>query len=378
MGGRGSAGGTQSTYRGDSTAKFKEQMGMSLFPGGGGSGGGGGGGSSSSGTATAGTGGSQTAGGGNGGGSGTGAGAVTTPVDNTTVDSQVLPPDADLEQVWLNSQDYQDLLDKIKDPDAFDRAERRAYARWLAANGTTAPSSEVTPPSPSPSPAPAADLSVNFGSGVSPATKRVKLAQTLKMPKAIREVLADRGLKINVSPRADRHPNWAEYAEATGTEADDVIGDGRSVGNLSFYDPNTQDIFISTSKPGSSKNVMVHEMAHGVDDLWLETPVDVIYDFNGEDLIYEVKTISREDPYWIEIHRDWILPNENINSYYRGGPEGDVDEDGRSEFFAEGMAVFMEDGRDGLLEFVEAIESPEGRDYVVDTMIAVWEKYGII
>lgn len=384
MGGRGSRGG--GIAPGDSVTTNRTankgggaQVGGKTGGGGTGGGGGGGGGTKKTGSGGAGTGGVQTAGGGGGSGGGS---VVEQPKDQQSqlTEDQIMA-------AFTQSEEWKKLADRnFATDEAYERAEKAAFAKWRLKNNFPEPAAAPAPTPPRPAPAPplmpsdAPDIRINITGSVSERNKQKILSQTQKVPKFVRQILQDRGLKINVANRADGHPKWAAYAAATNTVSTDRVGDGRTVGDLSFYDPNTKDIFISVSKPGGSQNVMAHEMGHGVDDLWLNgETVQVDFEFEGEVFHYDVEEISRDDPFWVSLHDAYILNNPDINSYYRGGPSGSDAADGRSEFFAEGLAAYFQAGKPGLRAFlIEGLPDQITRNYVVNQMIDVWKRYGII
>lgn len=139
MGGRGSAGGTRSTYRGDSTSLFRQQMQQGD---GGGSGGGGGNTSNRNGNNRSSNSGGIQDGGGNGGG---GGGSVT---DTTDTDNQALPADADLEALFEQSDDFDALQARFaanSNPDLYQKAYDRAFTRWIQSQTRTEPGSAALP-----------------------------------------------------------------------------------------------------------------------------------------------------------------------------------------------------------------------------------------
>ena len=123
MGGRGSAGGTRSTYRGNSTQLFRQQQQLSDSSTKGG--GGGGGGKNKQGSSSK-TGGIQT-----GKGKGGGGAPVVTEKEQGLVDSETL---------FLQSDEYKELEKKFAgNPDAFERAYDNVYAKWLASQKIVTP-----------------------------------------------------------------------------------------------------------------------------------------------------------------------------------------------------------------------------------------------
>lgn len=376
MGGRGSIGGTRSTYRRDSTQLFRQKQAQG---GDAGSGGGGGSSKNKTGNAGAGTGGIEGGGGSVEGGGGSTVDTKQTETDQTTdtdsstatdTNEQTLPPtDEQLVSMFEESDIFDELIDKYPGDSEYKRNYPLFYSRWLKSEGLAA----TTPTN---------KLEMEFADNVTAAAKNKKVAQFDQMPTRIREELFERGVKINVGTRADGTDRWPEYAASQGIDSDTTVADGRKMGELNFYDGKTNDIFISTSSKDGSFNVMVHEMGHGVDAKWNKTAVDVTWtDDQGVDHIYPVKEISREDPDFIYLHDNYVKNNTGIDSYYRGGPSGASDEDGRSELFAESMAAYFHGGRQGMVSFLAAIPNETGimqRDYVIDTIIGIWHRYGIL
>jgi hypothetical protein len=377
VGGRGSVGGTRSTYRGNSTTLYRQKQAQ-----GGDAGGGGGSTKNKTGNAGAGTGGIE-GGGGSAGGLGGGGSTVetkptetdqTTDTDSSTatdINEQDLSTltDEQLVDMFEQSEIFDELVDKYPGDAEYNRNRPLFYSRWLKSEGLGAP-------------APANKLEMEFADNVTTAAKTKKIAQFDQMPTRIREELFERGVKINVGRRADDTDRWGEYAPSQGIDGNTLIADGRKMGELNFYDSKTNDIFISTSSKDSSFNVMVHEMGHGVDAKWNKTAVDTIWvDAAGVSSVFQVKEISRDDPDFIYLHDNYVKNNTGILPYYRGGPSGTSDEDGRSELFAESMAAYFHGGRQGMVGFLAAIPNETGimqRDYVIDAIIGIWYRYGIL
>ncbi|AHJ86367.1 hypothetical protein 40AC_3 [Mycobacterium phage 40AC] len=192
--------------------------------------------------------------------------------------------------------------------------------------------------------------------------------------------LAERGTRLHVGTRADNTPGWAEYAKKTNTTSTDKIADGREVGTLSYYDPTTNEIFISVHYPGGSVNVYTHELGHAIDFTWLKNQQKAVEWPPDSGTQYAVSRIHN-DPEWKDIHEKWVLTNPNIINYYKYGPnkppgQGQTSPDwhlaaGRSELFAEGYAMYTAGGRMRLMGFV-------GSAAAADAMIAVWKRYGVI
>lgn len=135
MGGRGSAGGTRSTYRGTSTADFAarglDANGKSFFNGNGGGGSQGGGASTKNGggSASTNTGGIQTGGGG-GGGSGE---VVVEDKKTTDINDTSLPPDKDLESLFQASPEFKtfDRRNQNASPEVYQKRYEEALARFI-------------------------------------------------------------------------------------------------------------------------------------------------------------------------------------------------------------------------------------------------------
>lgn len=379
MGGRGSVGGSRSTYRRDSTSLFRQKQAQG---GDAGSGGGGGSTKNKTGNAGAGTGGIEGGGGSvEGGGGSTVETKPTETAQTADTDSSTATDineqdysnltDGELKELFEESSFFEDLINKYDEgkPAQFKQQYRVYYKRWLTSEGIEEP-------------APQNKLEMEFADNVTTAAKTKKIAQFDQMPTRIREELFERGVKINVGRRADETDRWGEYAPSQGVDGNTLIADGRKMGELNFYDSKTNDIFISTSSKDSSFNVMVHEMGHGVDAKWNKTAVDTIWvDAAGVSSVFQVKEISRDDPDFMYLHDNYVKNNTGIDSYYRGGPSGTSDEDGRSELFAESMAAYFHGGRQGMVGFLAAIPNETGimqRDYVIDAIIGIWYRYGIL
>lgn len=354
MGGRGSRGGGGVGGSGNRDFQTSGKSGLSNT-GGSSGGGGGGGGSSSGGVGGAGTGGVQTGGGG---GSSSGGGA--TQPNDTTIEKQVLPPDKTLKDLFEESEEFETFLSKDVSDAAYRREYDKAYKRWADA---------VIP-----------KVELDFAPDMSSEEQQKWKGKFEKLPIHLRQTLEERGLKFYVADRAAEHPEWGEYELATNVTADTPIGDGRTYGDLSFYDPNRNEIFVSTfdGDDGGTANVMVHEGAHAVDATFLKDPVEVEYD--GQ--TYSVKEISRDDPEWVEMHNEHVLPVKGVYDwfdYFVGGPDGNTDADGRSELFAEGLAAYLEGGMTSLVEFLfNGIKDNDSRFATADKMVNIWERYGIL
>ena len=204
--------------------------------------------------------------------------------------------------------------------------------------------------------------------------------QMTEMPDNILRVLKQPGLQIFVGKRADDTPGWA----ATGIQSSDVTADGRSKGSLSFYTARENMIFISTDEPGGSKNVMVHEMGHALDFTIVKDNPVMVESAPGIDIT--VSRISRDDPEWVKMHDDYLLPVKDVNewfNYFIGGPSGTNNEMGRAELFAEGLAAYFNgnhaEGKTRLRNFLfNGIKDTDKRRIVAEKMIDIWKRYKII
>ncbi|QGH79674.1 metalloprotease [Gordonia phage Anon] len=212
-------------------------------------------------------------------------------------------------------------------------------------------------------------LEITF-SDDTPADVRIKQQEMFdEMPEKLRDALARAGTEINVGPRADGTPGWERFAKVTGYDSETTIADGRELGTLSFFQWDTNQIFISTDHPGGSVNVYVHEMAHAIDAKFLgETYVVEFPPDSGK--MVDVNAIS-DDPGWKEMHTTYVLNNPHVNSYYRGGPSGKSPLMGRRETFAEGFAIYNKYGRSGLVGW---LRSEDGADEIID----LWKYWKVI
>ncbi|AGT14255.1 peptidase [Mycobacterium phage Adzzy] len=213
------------------------------------------------------------------------------------------------------------------------------------------------------------ELKIEYGDGLTDVEKAKQQSMLDKLPEHLNKRLHETGTKLWVGTRADKTPGWAEHAKDTGVTSTTKIGDGREVGELSFYYPARNEIFISVHNPGGSVNVYVHELAHAIDYQHTGKTIGVEFPPDSGNL-YSVRIIS-DDPYWKKLHADHIVNNTNINSYYRGGPTGKDERSGRRELFAEGFAIYNERGIIGLRGFVGSRE-------VADMMVEVWKRYGVV
>ena len=370
MGGRGSQGGTRSTYRGDSTQLFRQQQnggGINLPGGGSGGGGaGGGGGGGSTGTGSAGTGGIQTGGGSGGSGSG---GSTTT----TTTNQQTLPHDADLEAAFEQSDIFKDLEAKYAqgganegNPDGYEKAYNRAYDRWLKTVTIEEPEEPVEP-------FPNDPIEAIFGTNISEARKSNARFLMNKLPERHRQLLENRGVKLYVDDRADQTDGWADYAAETGIDSTSLTADGRELGDLSFYHKGR--VFVSDASGHGSVNVYVHELSHAIDYHYLgkdengvENEFHVEYPA-GSGVERRFRYLS-DDPEFVEMHRDRIATNTNILAYYRNGSNGSASS-GRRESFAEGYASYVMGGREELKRLFKTY-------ITADKFIAILKRQGVI
>ena len=293
----------------------------------------------------------QSSGGGGGGG---GGGSVDPkPKETKDVNDQPLDPDADLDLEFRKTQIYKDLEKKYAaNPDAFDRAFYKAFNKWM----TSAP--QTGPPA----------LKPQFDSDL-PAEKKTKYEGMFnKLPERLRVALSEANTRVYVTNRAGDHPDFAE----TGWDANMVLGDNRTVGDLNFYAPGTNQIFISVSYEDSdgSRNVMVHEAGHALDEHFLKEPEVREWPEDSGNM-HDVEIISRDDPEWIEIHENEIKTNPNVDSYYKGGPSGTDDIDGRSETFAEALAAYYEGGVLGVAGIV-------GSRATAEKLVAIFKLYDLV
>jgi len=129
MGGRGSMGGTRSTYRGDSTSLFRQQM----QQGDGGGNGGGGNTSNRDGNNRSSNSGGIQDGGGNGGGGGFGTEDQDIPTTDVNVDVSNMT-DEDLKALFEESDEFDELIklyDELDQPAKFKTAYNRYYTKWI-------------------------------------------------------------------------------------------------------------------------------------------------------------------------------------------------------------------------------------------------------
>ncbi|AGR46419.1 hypothetical protein ODIN_1 [Mycobacterium phage Odin] len=212
-------------------------------------------------------------------------------------------------------------------------------------------------------------LAIQYGEGLTEAEKAKQQKMFDKLPDHLKKRLFDSGTKIWVGTRADKTPGWAEFAKETGYDSNSKIADGREIGSLSFYLGSRNELFISVHHPGGSVNVYTHELGHALDYQMIGgTKLREWPPGSGD---FRTVRIISDDPEWAEIHAKEIVNNQNINSYYRGGPSGKDPVSGRKELFAEGFAVYNEYGRSALVGWVKS-------EKVADTMIDIWKRYGVI
>lgn len=278
--------------------------------------------------------------------------------------------------------------------DNYDVQYQRAYSRWLVTK--MPPDIGASPP----------ELTIDFSPTVTDDARELTNAQFDKIPAHVKQLLAERGYKINVGNRADDTAAWPAFATAAKYTSDTKIKDGRKIGTLSFHDFVAKQTFISTGTKGGSRNTVAHEAGHGIDDLWLEEGLELTWpDENGVNQTFTVGRISRDDPEWKWIHDNYTKDEEGIDQYYRGGANG-TDAGGREEFWAEGLAAYLHgSGRNGLVGYPTSktykgflgnipdreediiIDEEDGvtvlnpgvtKNLVADYMIGVWRRYGII
>ena len=175
-----------------------------------------------------------------------------------------------------------------------------------------------------------------------------------KLPPHVGDKLSRSGLEVNVGFSATDSPHWHTYSRANNITSETTISDGRSFDGLSWYDPSSNQIFISAGAPTGSSNVYTHELGHAVDKNWGTGGVP----------------ISGTDEF-VEFHNNWVLDNELIQDYYRYGPDGTSAVNGASEAFAEGYSRYLEGGKLRLTGFL-------GSKAAAEELIAIWTKYGII
>lgn len=362
MGGRGSRGG--GIAPGDSVTTNRTankgggaQVGGKTGGGGTGGGGGGGGGTKKTGSGGAGTGGIQTAGGGGGGG----GSVVEQPKDQQSQMTE--------DQVWAaftKSDDYKAFTARDTSQwsdEKYERMEQAAFSKWRLKNNLPQPAAES---SLLPQPAPSTGRLVPQIHPDVPADMKAKYEKKLsKLPDRLSKILNERGTRMYISPRSGDHPDFHE----TGYDPDMVLGDDRTVGDLSFYAPPSNQIFLSTNYDAEdgSRNVVVHEAGHALDEHYLDGK-PFKREFNGK--TKTVKIISKDDPEWKKIHEDSILTNPNVDDYYKYGSSNTL-VDGRSELFAESLAAYYEGGVLGVTGIV-------GSRAVALQIIAVFKLYGIV
>lgn len=331
----------------------------------GGHGGGAGGGqatkSKGTGTASANTGGVTGGGGGGkskGGGGGSSSDAAKAAEKQTTVDKQPIPPDANLKELFEDSDVYEELADKYPGDRDLNRHYNVYFERW-------AKSVDIK------------QIDLKFSDTVSDEVKAAKNAQLAKIPLHVRRRLEDRGLKLHVGNRADDTDGWAAFAAATGATSTTLTKDGREFGNVSFHSPTENVIFISTGNPGGSRNVIAHEASHSVDARWLKNPIQVPWETGGSKSSHTVDVISRDDPEFVALHDTHILLNADFWGYFRVGSRN-TPESGRSEFFAESLASYYEGGIVGLRGFLAEVADQTERNLVADTLISIWNRYKLL
>lgn len=329
-----------------------------------GTGGGSSGGGSSKGTGSTGTGGIQNGGGGSGSGGSSGGGSATTTTnqaqeDNTTVNKQVIPYDADLQELFEQSEIFEELLDKYDEGNAaqWSRQYNIYYQRWIQ-------SVDIEEDPNANNPAVVSDpLQIDFGPNIVAARKTNAHFLMTRMPERHLRLLNHRGVKIYVDDRADQSPGWADYAQDEGITSSSTTADGRELGDLSFYHKGR--VFVSDASGHGSYNVYVHELAHALDYHWMPEGMEVEWLGNT----YTIDKLS-DHPDFIKMHQDRIITNTNIRAYYRTGSTGEQSS-GRRESFAEGYAAYVTGGREKLKELFKTY-------ITADMFIDILKKQGVI
>lgn len=293
-----------------------------------------------------------------GGGGGSSTAAAKAAEKQTTVNKQAIPPDANLKEMFEDSDVYEELADKYPGDRDLNRHYNVYFERW-------AKSVDIE------------QINLKFSNTVSDEAKAAKNTQLAKVPLHVRRRLEDRGLKLHVGDRADDTDGWAEYAAATGVTSTTLTGDGRELGNQSFHSPTENVIFISTGNPGGSRNVVAHEVSHSVDARWLKNPIQVPWEIGGSKSSHTVDVISRDDPEFVALHDTHILLNQDFRGYFRVGSRN-TPESGRSEFFAESLASYYEGGIVGLHGFLVKISDQTERNLIADTLISIWDRYKLL
>ncbi|AXH48779.1 hypothetical protein SEA_STEAMY_2 [Mycobacterium phage Steamy] len=204
-------------------------------------------------------------------------------------------------------------------------------------------------------------VEIEFGGNLTATEQAIEQKYLDQLPEHISKRLAERGTRLFVGGRADQSPGWA----LTGLKPDDKSGDGRELGDLSFYMPGINAVYISSRSPHGSANVYVHELGHAVDYQWIRGGRTVT--FAGKD--YHVRLIS-DDPFFRAMHKKYIRDNEGVDPYYRTGSYGN-ESSGRRESVAEGLAVYNRYGRDGLVKLFNSQEA-------ATLWIKIMQRYGVI
>lgn len=320
-------------------------------------------------TGKSGTGGVQN--GGSAGGQNRGDSGVTSTVSerDVVVEKPKIPADADLDVLFEESDLFEELVDKYPGDAEFLRQYPVYFGRWL----------QTVDVQKTPSASPPAKLNVSFSNSTLGETKFDTEAEIGKLPENVRQRLVERGIKVHVGKKPSETERWNDYLAETSQQSGAQVGDGRQLDEVHFYDWETNDVFIGTEIPHSSYNIYIHELGHAVDARWLDDAVEVEWvDDNGDSFIYEVLVPSRDDPDWLYVHENFVRNNNGFDSYWRDANSGDF-EGGSAEFWAEAMAAWFEGGYASLSQFLRPIDNSQfDRDFVIDEILGVWRRYGII
>lgn len=361
MGGRGGNGGGPGGA-GNSGTGLLDRPGTNL-----GDGGAGGGGGNTSNKAnnggSAGTGGIQT-----GGSGGSGAGADTATETETTVETQTLPPDADLKELFENSELFDELIAQFPGDVQYNRNYPKYFQKWLEQFETPGPPEPQDPPNGPVDSGIASDpIEANFGTNITEARKNNANFLMSRMPERHRRLLEHRGVKISVDNRTDTSPEWAAYAAQEGVTGTDLSSDGRELGTLSFYHEGF--VFVSDASEHGSANVYVHEMAHALDYHYLDNQMFELEYPVGSGQQRAFRYLS-DDPEFVDMHRTRIFNNTSIRVYYRKGSSNNRTS-GRRESFAEGYAEYITRGREGLKDLFKTYRT-------ADQFIEILKRQGVI
>ncbi|QBP31027.1 metalloprotease [Mycobacterium phage Refuge] len=208
-------------------------------------------------------------------------------------------------------------------------------------------------------------LSIEFGGDLTDAEKAREQRHLDELPAHLQHLLEQRDTRIFVGGRADESPGWANL----GYKPTDKTADGRDLGDLSFYIPSRNEVYISARSPHGSVNVYVHELGHAIDYQWIGLKGREVEFPPGSGNFETVRIIS-EDPEFRSMHRKYILNNAQVRKYYRTGSQGTA-QSGRRESVAEGMAEYTKYGRDGLVSLFHSAAA-------ADAWIAIMKRYGVI